>query len=230
MANKTRIGMARLLGLGLLILVTGAQAADQVPQTTPEGMTLVKQTRTRVVYAMPGATLEAYSKVALLDCYVAFEKNWQRDQNRSATFDRRVSTSDMERIKADLAEEFRRVFTEQLTEAGHEVVDKAGPDVLVVRPAIVDLKVTAPDVRTAGFSRVIVDSAGQMTLFMELFDSETSAIIARVMDARADRGGLPVRADRGSNKMAADRILRSWADELATHLAEARNEVAAAAD
>jgi len=195
-------------------------AAGDLPQTTPEGMELRKQTPTRVVYAMPGATLNTYGKVLLVDCYVAFEKNWERDYNRSSTFDGRVSTADMERIKTDLAAEFRKVFSEQLAEAGHTIADSAGPDVLVVRPAIINLRVSAPDIMRAGFSNVIVDSAGAMTLYMELYDSETSAIIARIMDARADNRGFATRATRGTNKMAADRILRSWADELASHLAD----------
>jgi hypothetical protein len=203
-----------------MIGAPGLRAADEMPQTTPEGMELRKQTSTRVVYAMPGATMDTYSKVLLVDCYVAFEKNWERDYNRSASFDRRVSTSDMERIKADLAAEFRKIFSEQLTEAGHAVVDEAGPDVLLVRPAIINLRVAAPDIMRAGFSSVIVDSAGAMTLYMELYDSETSAIIARIMDAQADKRGFATKASQGTNKMAADRILRSWADELASHLTE----------
>ena len=210
----------------LIALCSGwAMAADEVPQTTPEGMELLKQTKTRITYAMPGATLGQYTKVALLDCYVAFKKNWERDHNRSATFENQVHAEDMERIKADLADEFKKVFTKELTDAGHEIVDHTGEDVLVVRPALVNLDVTAPDLKSTGFSRVVVQSAGQMTLFMELYDSVTSAIIARIMDAEADnRTGFATGANRVTNKAAADRILRGWAQELATHLGEVKEE------
>jgi len=209
---------------GLLAFQSQAGAADDPPQTTPEGMELLTQTKTRLVYAMPGATLDAYTKVALLDCYVAFKKKWERDYNRSAAFELRIDADEMERIKSVLAEEFRKVFTKELTDAGHEVVDHTGEDVLVIRPAIVNLDVTAPDVDTPAMSHVVVQSAGSMTLFMELYDSVTSSIIARVMDAQASDYGFAREASRVTNKAEADRIIERWASELATHLGDTRDE------
>jgi hypothetical protein len=215
-----------LAGIFFAATAEPALAADELPQTTPEGMELLKQTRSRVTYAMPGATLEQYKRVALLDCYVAFAKNWERDYNRQVSPNRRISAKDMEKIKARLAEEFNKVFTKELTEAGHEVVDHTGEDVLVVRPAIINLDVTAPDVGSAGLTHVIVRSAGQMTLYMELFDSTTGAIIARVIDAKASDRAFAFEATRTTNKAEADRILREWARELAGHIGAVREETA----
>lgn len=223
MRKRTSRALAILLGALLATVAPEIQAADDIPQTTPEGMKLIKQTKSRIVYAMPGATLEPYTKVALLDCFVAFRKDWKKDHNRSAAFELRVDDKDMERIKSDLAAEFRKIFEKELTDAGHEIVDHTGADVLVIRPAIVNLDVTAPDVNAAGMTRTIVRSAGEMTLFMELYDSTTSAIIARVMDAEADdHGGFAMEATRTRNKAEADRVLRNWARELAGHLGEAQ--------
>ena len=219
-----------LLALLLFAASAGpALASDDVPQTTPEGMELLKQTRSRVAWAMPGATLDQYSRVALLDCYVAFAKDWEKDYNRQApSLSRRINADDMEKIKAKLAEEFKKVFSEELTKAGHEIVDHTGDDVLVVRPAIINLDVTAPDVGSAGWSRVVVRSAGKMTLYMELFDSTTGAIIARVIDAQASDRALGMEANRVTNKAEADRILRKWSRELAEHLGAVREETTAA--
>ncbi len=221
---RTRSIAITLMAGFLVILAAPGRAADQMPQTTPEGMELIKQTKSRVVYAMPGATLDAYTKVALIDCYVAFEKNWERDYNRSASFGMRVRPDDMEAIKQSLAEEFKKVFTEELTKAGHEVVDHTGADVLILRPAIINLDVSAPDVKTAGFSEVVVRSAGSMTLYMELLDSTTSATIARVIDAEADPDDFAQHANSVTNKAAADRVLRRWASELASHLGAAQED------
>lgn len=198
------------------------QAKEDTPQTTPEGMELIKESRERVVYAMPGTSLDQYTRVAILDVYVAFKKDWARDYNRTATLGGRITDSDVERIKADLSAEFKKVFTEVLTEAGHEVVDVAGDDVLVLRPAIVNLNINAPDTNSTSFTRVIVRSAGEMTLFLELYDSVTNAIIARVIDAQADNSGFAQRADRMTNKADADRIIRNWARELEGHLGDTR--------
>lgn len=209
--------------LGALVLAVSAGAAEKMPETSPEGLVLLKNTKSTVVYAREGASLDQYTKVALLDCYVAFRKNWDKDFNRDAvSLGQRVTADDMERIKKLLAEEFRKVFTEELQEkSGYEIVDKSGDEVLVVRPAIVNLDVTAPDLNTASVSRSYVASAGQMTLFMELYDSATGDIIARVIDAQAaDKGGFATMANRVTNKAEADRILRKWAQALASHLGE----------
>lgn len=204
--------------LTLLVLAGAFARANDVPQTTPEGMELINQDKSRIVYAMPGATLDGYTKVALLDCQVAFRKDWQRDINRSSSFSHRVSASDMEKIKQALAEEFHTIFTEELREGGYEVVDHTGDEVLVVRPAIVDLDITAPDVGSAGRSRVVVRSAGQMTLLVELYDSVTGAIIARAMDAQASDSAFGMEANRVTNKREADKILREWARALRSNL------------
>jgi Protein of unknown function (DUF3313) len=197
-----------------------AVADDELPATTPDGLELLSDTKVYAAYAKPGATLEPYTKVALLDCYVAFRKNWERDYNRDVReLDRRVNADDMEKIKARLAEEFKIVFTDELAKGGYEVVDHTGDEVLIVRPALVNLDVTAPDVQSASMSRTYMSSAGSMTLVMELFDSVTGDIIARVLDPQAsDRGGFAMEGNRVTNKAEADRILRKWAGLLRSHL------------
>ncbi len=203
--------------IGAMALAFSAVAKEEIPETTPEGLVLMKDTKARLVYARPGATLDAYTKVALLDCYVAFKKNWERDFNRDASsLSGRVTTEDMEKIKKLLADEFRKVFTEELQEkGGYPIVDMAGEDVLIVRPALINLDVTAPDLDSANMNRQFVTSAGEMTLFMELFDSATGEIIARIIDPQAaDRGGFATMANSVTNKAEADRLLRKWADGL----------------
>ncbi len=56
-----------------------------------------------------------------------------------------VRTRDMERIKRDLADEFRTVFTQELENGGFPVVEAPDDHVLLIRPAIIDLNVAAPD-------------------------------------------------------------------------------------
>lgn len=207
------------LALGLS---PGLLAKDSMPEVSPEGLQLQKSKDARVVYLKPGATFDQYNRVAILECYVEFAKDWQRDHNNDvAGLQSRVSTEDMERMKAAVAAEFKKVFTEELqTKGGYQVVDTAAPDVLVLRPAIVNLMVNAPDLMSADMSRTLVASAGQMTLYLELWDSATNTILARIMDPQADRGmgGMAEVADSVTNKAAADRILKQWAEKLRKHL------------
>jgi hypothetical protein len=158
-------------------------------------------------------------KVMLLDCYVDFVKNWERDYNLNQIgLDGRIRDKDAEEIKKRLAAEFTKVFTKELTKKGFEVVDDTGADVLLLRPALINVDVVAPDVLSAGIRNVVISSAGAMTLYMEMYDSSTSTLIARVIDPKADREGLAQVANRVTNKVAADQMLRHWADLLARHL------------
>jgi hypothetical protein len=195
-------------------------AKEQPPEVTPEGLHLQKSTGSRLVYVKPGATLAPYKRVSILDCYVEFEKDWERDYNASKVgLQGRVSDSDVERMKNDLAAEFKKVFIDELQDkGGYQVVDTAAPDVLVLRPALLNVEVSAPDLMSTGSGATVVRSAGQMTLFLELWDSSTKTILARVMDAQADRDNFAQVASRASNKAAADRILRDWAEQLRKHL------------
>jgi len=216
---------SKLLGVLVLpavavLLGSGAFAAkNELPEVDSDGLQLVKDSEVRIAYARPGATLAAYDKVMLLDCYVDFVKDWQKDYNlEQIGLAGRVSDKDAEEIKERLADEFRTIFAEELTKQGHPVVEEPGDDVLLLRPALINVNVVAPDVATASRSYTITDSAGSMTLYLELYDSVTSTLLARVIDPRADDRAFAQRASRVTNKSAADRILRHWADLLAQHL------------
>jgi len=205
------------------IAASSVMAKDELPQTSHDGLELVQDTKIRVVYMKPGASLDQYKRVALLDCFVAFKKNWQRDHNRNEVgLSRRVSDKDMETIKNKLAAEFKKVFTAELeTKGGYEIVDVTGEDVLVIRPAIINLDVTAPDIMTAGISRSFTADPGQMTLYMELYDSVTNSIIARAIDPQAARNfGTFQMTNSVTNTADADRIIRKWADILRSHLGD----------
>jgi len=70
----------------------------------------------------------------------------------------------------------------------------------------------------------VVRSAGQMTLYLELWDPATKTVLARVMDAQADDEAFGQMANRVTNKAAADRILQEWAEELRKRLDTVRGK------
>jgi hypothetical protein len=224
MTSRNPLIRALLLCVLTAPVAVVSHARDSFPDATDDGLTRVDAKKADAVYWREGATLDQYSRILLLDCEVSFRKNWARDHNReSRTLDGRVSDRDVMRIKSELAEEFGSVFREELSEdGGFELVDELANDVLVLRPAIVNLDVTAPDLRTASMTRSFVESAGQMTLILEFYDGVTGDIIGRVIDDREDtRKGFAQRADSVTNRAAADRILKSWASSLREALVEA---------
>jgi hypothetical protein len=208
-----------LSGLVLLGAVV-VSAADKLPEVSHDGLKLQHDTELAVVYKRDGADLKQYDKIALLEAYVAFRKNWQRDYNRDADLEHRVRDRDIKRIRENLAKEFNRVFTEVLSEkGGHAMVSEGAPGVLIIRPAIINLDVTAPDVTAPGMDRSYSASAGQMTLYMELFDGATGEIIYRVVDPRAAGDEFWQVRNEATNRADADRVLRRWAELLNSHLA-----------
>lgn len=196
-----------------------ALAREQPPAVSHDGLKLTTSKNVGLLYIREGATLAAYRKVMLDPVQVAFDKQWSRDR-------RDIDAQERERIRHDLAEEFREVFTEELEQSGgYEFVADAGPDVLRVTAAIVDLYVTAPDVATAGRTKSYTVSAGRMTLIAELRDTESGAILARVADRKEASSSTHFQwTTRGSNTADARRILKSWAGALRKGLDSARGE------
>lgn len=211
-----------VLGVGLVLLTAaaGAKEKEPLPQVSPDGLHLQKSSKSGAVYLKPGADFSQYRRVSILECYVEFEKNWQRDYNRSqVSVDGRVTDKDVERMKTQLAAEFKKVFSNELAKnGGYEVVDVAAPDVLLLRPALLNVEVNAPDLMTAGIGATVVRSAGQMTLYLELWDPTTKTILARVLEAREADETFAQPANRVTNTAAAEDLLRRWAGKLRSYL------------
>ncbi len=217
-----------IVGVLTLIFAAALKADTALPEVSHDGLHLMKDTKLRAVYMKPGADLKSYDKVALLAAYVAFNKNWQREQNEEAMdLSDMITDQDMNRIRTDLATEFNKVFTDVLTKAGHQMVTTGGTGVLIVRPAIVNLEVTAPDTMSAGMQQSFSASAGQMTLYMELLDGKTGDIIARIIDPEAAGGPFAEVRNSVTNMAAAEEVLRRWATILSNHLGEATSAASA---
>lgn len=220
--NSVSVALAALA----LTLTSVAAAKDDLPDQTADGLSRIESKNVDAAYLQEGATLAPYTKVMLVECSVAFRKNWMKDQNRStADLTNKVNADDMERIKKSLSAEFDKEFTKVLEEGGYSVVQNPGEDVLLLRPAIVNLDVTSPDLKSVNTRRSYSASAGQMTLYMELYDSATSAKIGLVLDSQnaRDNGFMSV-SNSVTNRAEAGRMLRKWSSLLVAAMDEAKNQ------
>jgi len=213
-----------LIILGTTSVTTLAKNKKELPEYTVEGLKLIPGTKDiAVVYAEEGASLSQYDRVYLVEPYVAFKKNWKRDQNRGTM---KVKTSDMDRIKIRVKELFMEVFTEELENGGYTLANERAEDVLIVKPAIIDLNVSAPDVRSAGRTSTYTTNAGSMTLYLELYDSETDDLLAKALDPTSDRESHYMQWQTGpANRAAAKRMMKPWAEALRKGLDKAREPV-----
>jgi len=161
----------------------------------------------------------------ILDCYVAMAKDWQQNYNANegGELDRQVTDSDVQRIESTLSTEFKKVFTSELQKGGYQVTTTSAPDVLLLRPAIINVRVTAPDLMTAGMDMNVITSAGSGTFYLELW-APPHTLLARALDAQADQQPFAQQANSVTNMEAADTILKKWADALVRHLDSARGK------
>ncbi len=193
----------------------------ELPEVTHDGLELLPDRKVAAAWVKPGADFSTYDRILILDTYVAFKKNWVLMHNSGSV--QRVTNRDVERMKRDMAELFREVFVKALdTEGGYPVVESADTDVLLLRPGIIDLDVTAPDLKTASRTYSYAASAGEATLYLELFDSVSGEILARVLDRKTagNRSGFMQWTNAVSNRAAAEEILGEWAGLLKKRLDE----------
>ena len=217
MNPKTVTKIAALV-LGLFASLS-ASAQEKTAPLIVDGLHLVPDTQLGLVYAEPGADLSVYDKLLLIDAQVAFKKNWQRDINHNRPF--HVTAGDMQKIKKEVSTLFREIFTRELQSAGFVLVSEQAPDVLIIRPAILDLNVNSPDTPRGATTRNITESAGDMTLFLELRDSITGDVLVKAMDFQFDRSNItPFMMDRTRNERAAHQLLTNWAQVLVNGLKE----------
>jgi len=197
----------------------GAMAADPPPATTHDGLELVQNSRFDVVYRRAGVDFAGYTRLMVDPFQVEFKKQWTREFHK-------ISESDRERIRSELAAEAQRVFVKELQDkGGYQIVDRAAPDVLRVSAAIVELYINAPDTMQTGRTRTYTLSTGEATLVAELRDSVSGAVIARAADrARARESATMQWATRARNRADAQEILTRWAGALREALDEAHGK------
>jgi hypothetical protein len=210
--SARRIAVAWLVA-GALAVMLPVLAADEPPKEW-DGLVRVSSKQIDHLYKLPEADFSGYKRVRLDPIEVEFDKNWNPNSSeRSAS--RRLNNSDLEKIKKTLAEEFRKVFTEELTKNGYPVVDQDDDDVLRVSAAIANLYITAPDKPSAGRSRTYTTNAGHMTLVAELRDSVTGKLMARAVDSvQARDTGTFMVTTSVTNMAGARTALSKWARVL----------------
>ena len=218
----TRIRAALAAGL-LGLAAASASAAPSFPPTQ-DGLVLQKDTRSSAVYIKPGASFAQYDEFVILDAFVQMVPHWMADQNELTPMS--VTPEDVKRITTWVANEFKVRFTQTLeANDGFSVVTSGGPNVAVLRPAIIDLDITAPDTWDNPNMTSFVSSTGSATLLLEIYDSVSSTLLARIYNSEESGGDGNVEWAGGlSNERDAELMFDSWARMLRNALVKARTD------
>lgn len=212
---KTRLGTTLLAAFVLTMTSPFVMAEDQIDLY--ENLVPVEDTKSGVAYIDPNADFSVYKRVMILDSYVAFRSGWERDQRSGSASKLRINPNEIERIKTGVADLFKQVFTDTLqADGGYEIVDNADEDVLLLRPAIIDLDITAPDTMGAGRSTAYSSTSGSATLYIELYDSVSGQILGRAVDKQTIRNpnNMMTWTNRATNTADARKMFGAWAQAL----------------
>jgi hypothetical protein len=214
-----------LLFFPLLTLLSACVInSPKVAERTADGLVRVPAKQVDTLYAVPGASLAPYHRLLLDSVEIAFKSDWQKRHPE-------VTPEQVARIRAQGAQVFRDIFTSALTmNGGLGITTQPGPDVLRVSATVSELDVGASPVDAAGKQSFFVMSPADLTLLMELRDSQSGALLVRAIDKETGRtsGNLQV-VDAVSNSAEARRALEMWAGLLRGALDAARATPAPAA-
>ena len=198
-----------ILVLGLCLGLSMPVAAK--PASEPwDGLIEVHTRRMDAGFLLPGADFRPYTKVMLDRPEAAFRKNWLRDMNSTRYGSRRVTDKDALKILDAVQSNTSDIFIDAFSKGGYQVVTEAAPDVLRIRTGVINLYVNAPDIMSAGRSRTYTAEAGEATLFLEVRDSQTNALLGRVLDRQSTRQ-LPGIANSVTNLADYRSLAAQWA-------------------
>jgi hypothetical protein len=173
----------RVLFLALLVAACAPQPTVPVAASTADldGLQEVSSRYFDIAFVRPGVDFGHYQKVILSGSELAF-KTPDRSQQQFP-----LTTEQKNRFREQLDQDFSMELSnlENLS-----LTDRAGPDALSVRVRVQDILATVPAQATgrSGWGSLSLRALGEATLVIELHDSESGEILARVYDRRAVEG------------------------------------------
>ena len=226
--KKRRVSAGQFGLFALLVLpVLGCASTEPVANDagesgmTYDGLMPVENSSAARAWARPDFDLSGYRRVKLQSAGVQFRPGGETSSSRAA---RRAGGpfAVTEEQKARFTEIMGETFLEELAASdAFELTDEVGPDVLLIRGALLDVVNWTPPNPTGSQSIQLV-AVGEATLVVELRDSVSDAILARAIDRRAAQrtGGRMFPSTRINNENELRRLARSWARWLRTQLEE----------
>jgi hypothetical protein len=217
--------MNRLARAGAAIVATLLLAPAVALAVLPPEMSdlvKVKSKRLAEVHLLPGTDFSAYRKVMIDPAQVSFNKNWVKESRSAGLTSRRIPDEQLKAISEAARSGFGEIFQEAFKRAGYEVVTAAGPDVVRLTPAIINLYINAPSGSSA--TRTYAMNAGEATLAIAVRDSMSGALLGMALDKRETRTAMagPVLADSVTNRAEFEVLFRRWADIAAKGFTDMR--------
>lgn len=187
-------------------------------EMTYDGLYPVKGGTADQAWARPGVDISEYSKIIFEGVGIEYRPGGESGRlsyPRSRTGHFEITDAQKERLESLV----RDAFLDELGRSAHfTIVDESGPDVLLIRGALLDVVSYVPP-EPIGRGEIYLSSVGEATLMLEIRDSISEAIIARAVDRRAAEDSLGFKeSNRINNNAEVRRLARTWARLLRERL------------
>ena len=205
-----------------LPLLCGAQSDEDVDADatmTYDGLVQVKKTGYRNVWVKPDADISIYSKIIPGGAQFHYrdvpEGSSTRMSSRSRSGDEFfIQENSRESLEGIMSE----IFREEISDSEYfTLVDEPGRDTVLIWGGLHDIvSFVPPD--TVGRSRIYLNQVGQATLVLQIEDSMSREVLARIVDRRAAESAFMGESNRVTNTAEVRRLARTWARILTNGL------------
>jgi len=184
-------------------------------EVTVDGLHRVDNSKMALAYVKPDVDLGSYTKIMLDPVSIAYKKE-PRGTGGMRTSHHKSNFALTPKQTDNMKSLFREAAVNALTsDNGYLIVSHPGPDVLRLRGALIDLIVTVPTQESAARSRTFAESYGAVTLVVELRDSETGEIFARVADRKEPGSNVGMtEVNRATVTSDLKRLFKFWSGYL----------------
>ena len=177
------------LGVGLALPLDADTRADEL-ETSYDGLQRLERSVMDEVYLRPDLDLRSYTSVMIDRVSVAYKRQPPPPAASMRATGSRSNFALTDRQMEELENIFNESFVRALTKGeGWQITDSPGPHVLRLQPELIDLVVKVPTRQGAARTDFFVSEIGEVTLVIELRDSETREILARGVDRSVIRSG-----------------------------------------
>ena len=193
-------------------------------EVTYDGLVRVKKSIADAAWVKPDFDLTPYKKIMIVSAGVSFKKlpqvnKYQARQGSVTEFP--VSQENQQMFKDVMKEEFVKELSKLQR---YQIVDKPGPDVLMLVGSVIDVESKIPpDIDSAtyaGRGGVFLTSVGEATLVLELRDSDSNEVLARAADRRAAESPFAFEVNKVTAWTQVHLLAQAWASTLRKRLEE----------
>ncbi len=217
MAKRAIVAISAATLLCYLMSAAAAPRLQTGPdaEVTYDGLHRVDRSLVDMAWVKPDLDLTGYNAILVQPAGIAFRDVAGSGRGRTSR-EFPISEADRARFGETLEEAFMAEL-EQLER--YEITTEPGRDVLLLIGAVIDVVSRVPP-EPIGRGGIYLTSVGEATLVLELKDSMSGEILARVADRRAAESPFVIEANRVTTWAEIRRLTQTWARLLRSRLDE----------